>query len=229
MATVTTDDDQNIIVADMGILWDRLEDASVDLIFTDPPYGKHGPEVYERLSALAVAKLKPGGLCLAYAGKIYLNKLHEAMGRHLEYWWEFCLRHRDAPVRIWCRNIQERWKPILAYGRAPLKPAPVLIDDLIEGTGREKDLQEWQQSQGEAEYLIENLTNPGDLVVDPFCGSGTACAAAKAKGRRWLGVEIDPVRAAVARHRLSKFKPDAATATAPAVASEVIVLPDAPE
>jgi site-specific DNA-methyltransferase (adenine-specific) len=235
-ATVTTEDDQSIFIGDsMGILWDKLDDGSVDMFFTDPPYGKLGPEVYERLSALAVAKLKPSGLCLAYAGKIYLNKLHAVMSQHLEYLWEFCLRHRDAPLAIWCRHIQERWKPILAYGRAPLKPAPVWLDDLIEGSGREKDLQDWQQSQGEAEYLIERLTNPGALVVDPFCGSGTSCAAAKAKGRRWLGVEIDPDRAAVARYRLANFKPDElplfddAPGIAPAVASEAIVVPDGPE
>jgi 16S rRNA G966 N2-methylase RsmD len=207
--TVTTDDDQGILVGDMSLLGDRLEDGSVDLFFTDPPYCQDCIGTYGRLGALAVSKLKPGGLCLAYTGKINLPRWMNELNEHLSYWWLFCLRLREAPIGIWCRNIQERWKPILAYGRAPLKPAPVWLEtDLIEGSGREKDLQDWQQGQGEAEYLIERLTNPGDLIVDPFAGSGTICAAAKAKGRRWLATEIDPDRAAVARQRLAKWQHD---------------------
>jgi DNA modification methylase len=53
------------------------------------------------------------------------------------------------------------------------------------------------------EYLIEHLTEPGDLVVDPTAGSGTVLAAARATGRRWLGAELDPETAALARARLA--------------------------
>src|SRR5256885_980374 len=47
-------------------------------------------------------------------------------------------------------------------------------------------------------------TNPGDLVLDPFFGTGTTGAAARRLGRRWLGIERDPVYAAASsdcRHR----------------------------
>jgi DNA modification methylase len=40
------------------------------------------------------------------------------------------------------------------------------------------------------EYLLRTYTNPGDLVLDPFLGSGTTAVAAEALGRRWLGSEI---------------------------------------
>ncbi len=33
-------------------------------------------------------------------------------------------------------------------------------------------------------------SNAGDLVLDPFCGCGTAVAAAQALGRRWIGIDI---------------------------------------
>ena len=39
--------------------------------------------------------------------------------------------------------------------------------------------------------VIEMSTNPGDLVLDPFGGSGTTFVVCEAKQRRWLGVEID--------------------------------------
>jgi site-specific DNA-methyltransferase (adenine-specific) len=52
-------------------------------------------------------------------------------------------------------------------------------------------------------YLIEKSSVPGELVLDPFAGSGTTCRAAKDLGRRYLGVEIDPKYAEIARRRLS--------------------------
>ena len=39
--------------------------------------------------------------------------------------------------------------------------------------------------------VVETSTVPGDLVLDPFGGSGTTYAVCEARGRRWLGIEID--------------------------------------
>jgi site-specific DNA-methyltransferase (adenine-specific) len=60
----------------------------------------------------------------------------------------------------------------------------------------------WQQSGIEAEYLIERLTVPGELVVDPMAGSGTTLVAAKKLGRRFLGCEIERDRAKIATANL---------------------------
>lgn len=40
------------------------------------------------------------------------------------------------------------------------------------------------------ERIIEASSNPGDVVLDPFCGCGTAVDAAQRLGRRWIGVDI---------------------------------------
>jgi len=50
-------------------------------------------------------------------------------------------------------------------------------------------------------------TNAGDLVVDPFFGTGTTGATAKRLGRRWLGIERDPAYAAAAQARIDKVRP----------------------
>ena len=47
-------------------------------------------------------------------------------------------------------------------------------------------------------------TKPGDLVVDPFCGQGTTLEAAQLLGRKFIGVELDPHWAEVARRNISK-------------------------
>ena len=46
--------------------------------------------------------------------------------------------------------------------------------------------------EGLAAFFIELLTDPGDLVLDPFAGSNTTGAAAERLGRRWLSIDIRP-------------------------------------
>jgi site-specific DNA-methyltransferase (adenine-specific) len=50
--------------------------------------------------------------------------------------------------------------------------------------------------------LIKNSTNEGDLVIDPFMGSGTTAAAARATGRRFIGIELQPAFMNVAISRV---------------------------
>jgi modification methylase len=49
-------------------------------------------------------------------------------------------------------------------------------------------------------------TRPGDLVLDPFFGTGTTGAVAKRLGRRFIGIERDPAYAALARERIRGVK-----------------------
>jgi DNA modification methylase len=53
------------------------------------------------------------------------------------------------------------------------------------------------------EPLIRASSNPGDLVVDPFLGSGTTAVVARQRGRAYLGIERDPRYLAMAERRLS--------------------------
>jgi site-specific DNA-methyltransferase (adenine-specific) len=52
-------------------------------------------------------------------------------------------------------------------------------------------------------YLIEKSSAPGELVLDPFAGSGSICRAAKDLGRHFLGIEIDPTYAEIARRSVA--------------------------
>ena len=51
--------------------------------------------------------------------------------------------------------------------------------------------------------LVSLFTDPDDLILDPFAGSGTTGVAALRLGRRFVGIERDPKYAAVARERLA--------------------------
>jgi DNA modification methylase len=55
-------------------------------------------------------------------------------------------------------------------------------------------------------WLIENTTEPGGLVLDPFLGSGTTAVAAIQTGRRFIGYEIDEGYCEIARKRIAEAR-----------------------
>lgn len=74
------------------------------------------------------------------------------------------------------------------------------------GTFKEKVKHVNQLPLAVVERIIRAATNPGDLVIDPFAGSGTVLVAAGNLGRRSLGIEISEKTAEVARGRLADAK-----------------------
>ena len=58
------------------------------------------------------------------------------------------------------------------------------------------------------ERIISASSNPGDIVLDPFCGCGTALIAAQKLGRRWIGIDITYLAVGVMRRRLQDSFPD---------------------
>ena len=57
---------------------------------------------------------------------------------------------------------------------------------------------------------IEHATEPGEIVCDPFMGSGTTCVAAKMLGRGYIGIELDPRFFTLAAKRVSAVRNGAA-------------------
>ena len=59
-------------------------------------------------------------------------------------------------------------------------------------------------------FFVQFLTQPGDLVLDPFAGSNTTGAIAEELGRRWIGIEANPEYAELSRIRFNLPQVDAA-------------------
>jgi site-specific DNA-methyltransferase (adenine-specific) len=57
------------------------------------------------------------------------------------------------------------------------------------------------------ERIIQASSNPGDVVLDAFCGCGTAIAAAEKLGRKWIGIDVTHLAIALMRYRLEGMFP----------------------
>ncbi len=59
------------------------------------------------------------------------------------------------------------------------------------------------------ERIIQASSNTDDIILDPFCGCGTAIAAAQKLGRKWIGIDITHLSIALQKYRLQEMFPDA--------------------
>jgi site-specific DNA-methyltransferase (adenine-specific) len=57
------------------------------------------------------------------------------------------------------------------------------------------------------ERIIQASSNPGDIVLDPFCGCGTSIAAAQKLDRKWIGIDITHLSIALMKYRLEAMFP----------------------
>ena len=123
------------------------------------------------------------------------------------------------PGRCWCRT-EEQWEEIVAAGRAYfgkngdgapsykayLRDAPKIVPNtwwVHEDAGHtdeakkemaflfgKNDTFDTPKPERLIQRVLQIATNPGDLVLDSFLGSGTTAAVAQKMGRRWIGIEM---------------------------------------
>src|SRR3954462_2354915 len=80
-----------------------------------------------------------------------------------------------------------------------------------------KKLHPTQKPEALLARVILSSSRPGDLILDPFSGTGTTGATAKRLGRQFIGIERDPAYAAAAEARISKVEPMPEASLAPFV------------
>lgn len=168
-----------------------LPDGSVDLILTDPPYGDDAIPSYAKLAEFAAAKLKPGGSLICYTGQSILPPVLDTLGKYLRYWWTLSLEHQHGGQQLPGKWVFVEWKPIAWFVREH-RTGRSYVADRVRGTRPDKEQHQWAQGAAETVYLIESLTEIGELVVDPFAGSGAFGRAALSVGRRFVGADLDP-------------------------------------
>jgi DNA modification methylase len=106
------------------------------------------------------------------------------------------------------RIIQTRSGAVPQYKRyldeMPGVPVQNVWTDIAVINNRSKEFLGWNTQKPVAllERIIQTSSDPGDIVLDPFCGCGTAVVAAQKLGRPWVGIDVTYLSIAVMKARL---------------------------
>jgi len=178
-----------IICGDCLDVMKSIPPEKIDLILTDPPYPdfnkQHGKEWPQ----------------------IHINFLNAWDCQQLIFWPPSRMFPLNSTaIHIWHKpNGQSNEHYELIYERNGKKVYRVFRVPII----NYKTLSEWtphpaQKPMKLIEKLIEKNTDYGDLVLDPFVGSGTTAVACKLLHRNFIGIEINPDYCKIAEGRLAQ-------------------------
>jgi hypothetical protein len=204
-------------LGDMNVLGEQIPAESIDLIFTDPAYVKDQyQEAYANLAGLALRVLKPHGFLITYAPQTHLDEIMDMLryngtwlhGGKLQYFWIIeSLNEGQSTAKNHQRNAICLHKPILVFQKAhegePLKGVRRCFADVVRGR-RQKKYHPWQQSIHDVIGIISRFMDPGEILLDPYAGTGTTLKAANLLGMDWIGFEIDPKTHAIAVRELQQ-------------------------
>ena len=125
-------------------------------------------------------------------------------GRHWAYSHDE-LERLDAEGRVHWPNRPDGMPRLKQY--ADEMPG-VAVQDIwidirpIHNLSRERLGYPTQKPEALLERIIKASSNEGDVVLDPFCGCGTAVAVAERLNRKWIGIDITHLAVALMKHRL---------------------------
>jgi len=195
-------DKDRVLLGDCKKLGKEIEDNSIDIIITDPPYLEEYLPLYRWLAKFSARVLKPGSYMISYGAGMFIPEvIKELTVPGLDYFWLEILIHGGGYPRVWSRNLMSAYKPIFVYtkGKPRLNPWRATIHR----DQRDKRYHEWGQGSGLTTYFLDLLTDPEDTVMDPFAGGGSFLSAAKAMGRHYIGFEKDPDAFKIVTERLA--------------------------
>lgn len=224
-----------------------LPDNSIDMIFTDPPYGhnnNNGDLIHRREVAMGQGELqaarsipndgieanelfknvlseykrilKPGSCCccccsggggpdpqfarwslwldeiLQFKQMVVWDKGPMGMGWHYRRSYETVLVAQKPGAACAWYDTSHRIENIIRPGNGASKVIPSINQHPTE------------KPEGLASWFIRLHSQPGNIILDPFIGSGTTAVAARNLGRHFIGCDISPEYVAMARKRLAQ-------------------------
>ena len=186
-----------------------------DLLLTDPPYSTDVGNIdsfVERWLYDTLELMKPTGAGYVFIGaypeeiRAYLNA---EIPNHVELEQVLIWTYKNTLGQNPKDHYKQNYQACLYYrGKdapdldCPLTTEQWAVQEINAPDGRQGDrYHPWQKPMEIAERFIRHSSKPGDLVYDPYAGTGTFLLAASKLGRRAYGCEIDPETAKIAFER----------------------------
>ena len=188
------------------------QDASATVVVFDPPYavgtpvrGKEdgaagsvfGPLSFmSRCLALSAKSIRPGGICMIFADWRRMPDLAYVAST---------VGLRPSTCVAWTRSrpgtgglFRSAWDPILIVARGvPDALDRAAIPNVVHADYPTKRRHPYEKPQEPFRHVFKRICRPGDLVRDPFAGSGASRTAAVEMGLLWQGCDIDPDHAEI--------------------------------
>ncbi len=224
----------------------RLQNDTVDLVLTDPPYNLgnfmkgrdtnlkkmrdnfFGAAGWDDLSfedweksmdsffKESVRVLKKGGAMIVFMSIIKVETLIRIAESHKLYYKTTGIWHKTNPMprnmNLHFVNSTEAWV-YFTYGKrtGTFNNDGKVIHDFLE-TGvaangeRKYGKHPTQKPVALMEFFVQVLSNEGDMILDPFMGSGSTGVAAKKNNRNFIGVELNESYFQMATRRIQEVK-----------------------
>lgn len=207
----------------------RLDDHAVDVVITDPPYEAEA-HTSHRVVARAGGKLEIEPLTFPAITEELRAESARQMARLARRWilvfcqveaamkWRAALEANGAVYKRTCQWIKPDGKPQYSGDRPGIGYESIVACHapgrsrwngggshgvfIVNKGGDERTGHQTQKPLALMEILVRLFSNRGELILDPFAGSGTTGVAAVRHGRRFLGWEMNPDYAAITRKRL---------------------------
>lgn len=204
-----------IVTGDAWELAAAIPDASVDFIFTDPVYENLAD--YRWLAETAARILKPEKACLVWCSSVKQYEVQPVMREHLTFVLQLTYTKVAKAYKVWGYKTFLWTTPCLWFQRDGdhfHEDHEWLIDSVLDygnaivstATPPQKTYK-WHKNPEAYAYWLLRFTKPGDVVYDPFAGSGSLPIECVRHGRNFIASEIEPDVAAAARKRLGGVQP----------------------
>jgi len=212
----------------------QMPEASVDFILTDPPYlvnyrdrdgrsiqNDENADWLKPAMAEAYRVLKQDRVAIMFYGWTRVDAFFEAWRSagfqpigHLVFRKTYASKSRFL-------RYQHEQAYLLAKGRPPIPKQP--LGDVMDMPYSGNKLHPTQKPVSVLASLIRSFSLPGELILDPFAGSGSTCAAALLKGRKYIGIELDAEYLRAASQRLARVQERIARRSSPSFPATCIL------
>ncbi len=198
----------------------NLPNNCIDLIITDPPYGNNA--AYGWNNKTIKNNKNPLINCLALAECYRVLRKNSTMynftnWKHYPFLVEFIMKYTKFKIRhliVWKKHnfglgwaFRHQYELILVLEKG--KPKYNLTDfsdvQTCSHINHNKANHPHEKPVDLIIKMIQHSSKEGDVILDPFCGSGSVCVACQKRGRKWIGIDIDEEYVEMARERIENF------------------------